>query len=67
MAFRCMGLIPIWCSLDCDASFGVSIKHGGIPCIKVFVPEETYVGATKIEPPCDAVSENSSIAISAPS
>ena len=36
----------------------MGVEYGGILCIKIFIPGETHVGATKFWWPCDIVSEN---------
>ena len=36
----------------------MGVEHGGIPCIEMFVPRETYIGATKFGWLYDDVSEN---------
>ena len=62
VAFGRMALGPIWYSSSNLLSFRASVEHGGIPCIEVFVPRETHIGATRFWRPCDAVSENFGIA-----
>ena len=41
----------------------MGVEHGGIPCIEIFVPGETHVGATKFGWLCDDVSENENFII----
>ena len=41
----------------------MSVKYGGILCIEMFVPGETYISATKFGWLCDEVSENEKLSI----